>query len=182
MPIFKKVCIILLNNFIVKDLKMETLDEIILIAKSAYRKSFLHNCEELQDDLLSIITMVDQLKHVPAARKNRSSTRKNIEDSKYKDIAVIAYVLSEFGHQEFSTDLTQAQVIENLANTLNTKSPTLRNIRDSLDSYTSSTREGWKKPLSDKLKSVFDECVKTNPPEAIVEKAKNILHEYERKI
>ncbi len=159
---------------------METFDEIILIAKSAYKKSFIHNCEELQDDLLSIITMVNQLKHEPVTKKNRSSTRENIGDAKYRDIAVVAYVLSEFGHQEFSTELTQAQVIENLANILTTKASTLRNIRDSLDTYTSSTREGWKKPLSDKLQNVFNECVKTYPPKDIVEKAKNILFKYER--
>jgi hypothetical protein len=158
---------------------METFEEIILVAKSAYKKSFLHDCEELQDDLLSIITMVNQLKHESTTKKKRSSTRKTIGDSKYKDIAIIAYVLSEFGHQEFSSELTQAQVIENLANTLKIKSSTLRNIRDSLDSYTNSTREGWKIPLSDKLQNVFDECVKIYPPKDVVKKAKNILLKYE---
>ena len=161
---------------------METFDEVIRISKSAYKKSFLHDCEELQDDLLSIITMVDQLKHESTTRKSRSSTRENIGDAKYRDIAITAYVLSEFGHQEFSSELTQAQVIENLASTLNTKASTLRNIRDSLDSYTNSRREGWKKPLSDKLQNVFEECVKTYPTESIVEKAKNILLKYEREV
>ena len=66
-----------------------------------------------------------------------------------------------------------------MANTLNIKSSTLRNIRDSLDSYTNSTREGWKKPLSNKLQNVFDECVKIYPPKDVVKKAKNILLKYE---
>ena len=160
---------------------METLDEIILLARSAYKKSFLHNCEELQDDLLSIITMTDRLKHTSVSRKN-SFIRENIDDAKYKDIAVIAYVLSEFGHQAFSTKLTQAQVIENLSDILNTKAATLRNTRDFLDSYTSSQRTGWKKPLSARLQSVFDECVKVYPPENIVSRAKDILAKYKKEI
>ncbi len=159
---------------------MEAFDEVILIAKSAYKKSFLHDCEELQDDLLSIITMVNQLKHEATTRKNRTAVRENIDNTKYRDIATVAYVLSEFGHQVFSADLTQAQVIEKLANILNTKASTLRNIRDSLDSYTSSTREGWKKPLSKRLQDVFNECVKTDPPKDVVEKAKNILLKYKK--
>lgn len=166
----------------IKDLKMETLDEIVQVAKSAYKKSFLHDCTELQEDLLSIIIMADRLRHTPVSKKNHSFGRENIDDAKYRDMAVVAYVLSEFGHQVFSTNLTQAQVLENLANTLNTKAATLRNTRDFLDSYTNSLREGWKKPLSDKLQSVYDECVKIYPPENIVIKAKDILLKYERGI
>lgn len=159
---------------------METFDEIILLAKGAYKKSILDNCEKLQDDLLSIITIASQLKHELSVKRTPLVRRENIEDSKYKDVAVVAYVLSEFGHQVFNADLTQAQVIEKLANILNVKATTLRNIRDALDSYTNSNREGWKKPLPKRLQVVFDECVKTYPPEDTIKEAKSILRKYEK--
>lgn len=165
-----------------KGFKMEILDKIVQVAKSAYKKSILHDYGELQDDLLSILTMADRLRHTSIGKRNHSFTRENIDDTKYRDMAVIAYVLSEFGHQVFSTNLTQSQVLENLANTLNTKTTTLRNMRDFLDSYTNSPRQGWKKPLSDKLQSVYDECIEIYPPENVITKAKDILLKYKKGI
>ncbi len=160
---------------------MKKLDEIALAAKTAYKKSFLYNCEELQDDILLIIRLTDQLQNAPIAIKNRSGgKRETIGDSKYRDLGVIAYVLSEYGHKVFNGKLTQAQTIEYLANILSTKSGTLRNMRDSLDSYTNSKREGWKMPLSEKLRNVLEECIAINPPEDVIDQAKNILLNYKK--
>ncbi len=159
---------------------METLDKIIETAKEAYKESIIIDNEKMQDLLLSIITMTDQLRNVTVVNKRNVASRDTISDSKYKDMACIAYILSEFGHEVFDPNKTQAQVIEDIANVLDTKSGTIRNIRDFLDTYTSSPREGWKKPLPDRLQDVFDECKNITPPEMTVEKAKSILLKYER--
>ncbi len=159
---------------------METLDKVIKTAKEAYRESIIIDNEKIQDLLLSIITMTDQLRNVAVVNKRHVASRDTIPEGKYKDMACIAYVLSEFGHQVFDSNKTQAQVIEEISNILGTKSGTIRNMRDFLDTYTNSPREGWKKPLADRLQDVFDECKSTVPPEMTIERAKSILLKYER--
>ena len=158
---------------------MSTLDEILFTAKNCYKKSVMNGCEELEDDLLSIITMIDRLKDVNVVAKTDLATRENIDESKYRDLGYVAYVLSEYGHREFYENLTQTQVLEKLSETLKTKPATLRNIRDFLDSHTSSSRQGWKKPLSDRLQRVYDECVLLSR-DNVIERAKNILEKYRR--
>ena len=88
-------------------------------------------------------------------------------------------MLCEYGHRKFYENLTQTQVLEKLSETLKTKPATLRNIRDFLDSHTSSSRQGWKKPLSDRLQRVYDECVLLSR-DNVIERAKNILEKYRR--
>lgn len=160
---------------------METLDEILDITKKAYKKSIVNDYIEIEDDLLSIITLIDRFKHDALNKKKTIVPRNNIDDIKYRDMAYIAYVLSECGHRAFNDNNTQLEVIESLAVILKTKPLTLRNIRDYLDTYTNSTREGWKKPLTDRLQLVFDECKKLSCAE-VIKNAKDILYKYEREI
>jgi hypothetical protein len=157
---------------------MNELDEIKSIAKNAYRTSIVNNYKEIEDDLWSIILFLDRLENNIAKNTKPTLSRVNINDTKYKDMAYIAYVLSECGHKVFDAQKTQLDVIENLANILDTKPLTLRNIRDSLDTYTNSTREGWKKPLNDRLQFVFDEC-KMLSCEEVTNNAKSILVKYQ---
>lgn len=160
---------------------METLDEILDITKKAYKKSIVNDYVEIENDLLSIITVIDRFKHDMLNKKKFTISRSNIDDIKYRDMAYIAYVLSECGHSSFNDKNTQLEVIKNLAVILKTKPLTLRNIRDYLDTYTNSTREGWKKPLPDRLQLVFDECKKLSCEEA-TRNAKDILYKYENEI
>jgi len=155
------------------------LNEVLITAKNVYKKSILNDYAEVQDELLSIITMIEILKNNLTVPKKRTvSSRETISDEKYKRLACISYVLSEFGHKVFYPEKTQSQAIEYLANILNTKPATLRNVRDFLDSYTNSPREGWKKELSPKLKEIFEECSNIVPNEAVIERAKNIIVNY----
>ena len=164
-----------------KEKFMEKLDEIIDITKKVYKKSIVNDYVEIEDDLLSIITLIDRFKHnLSNPKKPTIISRSGIDDIKYKDMACIAYVLSECGHKVFNDKATQLEVIENLATILRTKPLTLRNIRDYLDTYTNSTREGWKKPLPDRLQFVFDACRKLSCEEATA-KAKDILYKYEKR-
>jgi len=160
---------------------MDTLDDIFFAVKGCYKKSVMTGYEELADDLLTIITMIDKLKNEKVTTKHCSTTRENIDKSKYKDLACVSYVLSEYGHREFYDHLTQTQVLEKLASILKTKPATLRNIRDFLDSYTSSPRQGWKRPLPDRLQNVYDECTKFISRDMVIKKAKSILEKYEQK-
>ncbi len=178
----------LLSNYILnfhhfkKRKTMSTLDEILLATRSCYKKSVMNGYEELEDDLLSVITMIDRLKDEKVVAKTDLVTRENIDESKYRDLAYVAYVLSEYGHREFYENLTQTQVLEKLAQILKTKPATLRNVRDFLDSYTSSSRQGWKKPLSDRLQRVYNECSELIPRDKVIEKAKSILEKYRREV
>lgn len=159
-----------------------SLDELLSIAKHAYKQSIVHDYHRIQDELLSMITTIEILKNNQKTIKHRRvSSRTNIDDFKYNDMGCIAYVLSEFGHQVLYPDKTQSQAIEYIANILDTKPSTLRNIRDFLDSYTNSPREGWKKELSPKLQRIFDECSIVYPQEVVIEKAKQIIKKYEEK-
>ncbi len=159
---------------------MKTLEEIKVKAKNVYRTSIVNEYQDIEDDLWDIIVFLNEPNFEKSKKFKVQASRENIDDGKYKDMAYIAYVLSECGHKVFNADKTQAGVIENLATILNIKPLTLRNIRDSLDSYTNSTREGWKKPLNDRLQSVFNEC-KTLTCDVVVENAKSILNHYENK-
>ena len=160
---------------------MGPLNEILLTSKRCYKNSIVNGCDDIQDDLLStIVIMENYLNNAPTTKKHRSTTRRNISNEKYRDMAYIAYVLSEFGHSAFDNNKTQAQVINSLANILNVKTTTLRMTRDYLDSYTNSDRKGWKVPLNERLQHVFDECTVIVPPENVIVMAKNILNKYEK--
>ena len=159
---------------------MKQLDKVLLTAKRCYKNSIVNDCDDLQDDLLSIIVMLENYLNNTPAPKHRSATRESISDEKYRDMAYVAYVLSEFEHTAFDSDKTQGQVIDHLASILSTKTSTLRNMRDSLDSHTNSRREGWKMALNDRLQDVFNDCIAINPPENVIIMAKNILHKYEK--
>ena len=90
---------------------------------------------------------------------------------------IIAYVLSEFGHELLfpGENHTQQNAIDKAANLLGVKRNTLQLQRDHFDSFTNSHRQGWKKELSKEQQEIFDYMVKLSK-ESIRELVQKILY------
>lgn len=73
-------------------------------------------------------------------------------------VNTVAYFLSKYGHENLFScgDYNQSNAISEAAKILGVKKHTLRNLRDTFDSYTDSPREGWKKPLNPVQQEVFE--------------------------
>lgn len=79
-----------------------------------------------------------------------------------ENILFFAFCMSkydtEFVNSILNRILNQTEAFDYLADTLNVKVATLRNYRDTFDSHVEqvrSSRQGWKKPLTNEFKSVM---------------------------
>lgn len=161
--------------------------QLLEMAENAYALAVTHNEHHAKEALWNILLVLKQADYpVPdekfplAASTSPASIqqkRNYAPITNKRDMLIIAYVLSEFGHEFIfpGEKHTQEAAIIKAAKIMNVNYNTLRNQRDYFDSFTNSHREGWKKDLTKEQRDVFDYMIELNRDE-ITNLVKNILH------
>lgn len=94
---------------------------------------------------------------MPATEATVRQPRQHLSGTSAADAAMVAaFYLSKFDHERLGLG-NQGQTFDRVALRLGVNRDTLKNYRDFFDSHTGSHRQGWKKPLTPALQSVFNQ-------------------------
>lgn len=171
------------NEIIDFILREFTTNEVITVNLSVFEKKFKEEHHPIEKSILILCRNCHKLydEPEPSAPEQKILKCKSSASSKQKELKV-AYYLSRFEHENLRLGNQQETFVES-SKILGVKPNTLKNHRDSFDSHCNiykpdnvKKREGWKKPMSEDMKIVY-EYFHTMTENNILQEIKTILFE-----
>jgi hypothetical protein len=149
------------NEIIDGVLKEFTTNEMITVNLSVFEKKFKEEHRPIEKSILILCRDCHKLYDEPEQSASKQEILKlEFSVSSKQKILKVAYYLSRFEHEQLRLG-NQQKTFEESSIILGVKPNTLKNYRDSFDSHCNvykqaKKREGWKKPMSEDMKIVYD--------------------------
>jgi hypothetical protein len=169
------------NEIIDFILKEFTTNEVITVNLRVFEKKFKEEHHPIEKSILILCRNCHRLydEPEPSIPKQKILKSESSASNKQKELKV-AYYLSRFEHGKLGLG-NQGKTFAECSRILSVKPNTLKNYRDFFDSHCNvykqaNKREGWKKPMSEDIKTVYD-YFHTMTENNILQEIKTILLE-----
>ena len=143
------------------------LSEIKELAEKGYACAVTYGEENSKKHFWKILSLLESNDN----QDNSTSAPQRQHNKVYNktDMQIVAYFLSEYGHEELfpGIRLSQKATIQKASEALGIKAATLKNERDFFDSHTNSHRQGWKIELTNAQQDIFAVMKRLSREEAL---------------